>query len=76
MVSQKHKVFISYHHDHKVFISYHHDADQAYADKLRELYGGNAIIDKSMYADLSCEGSTHRVHFFKCSLGSTHRVQL
>ena len=22
------------------------------------------------------KGSTHRVHFFKCSLGSTHRVQL
>jgi len=43
MVSQK----------HKVFISYHHDADQVYADKLRELYGGNAIIDKSMYVDLS-----------------------
>ena len=38
---------------HKVFISYHHDADQAYADKLRELYGGSAIIDKSMYDDLS-----------------------
>ena len=43
MVSQK----------HKVFISYHHDVDQAYADKLRELYSGNAIIDKSMYEDLS-----------------------
>ena len=22
------------------------------------------------------KGSTHRVHFFKCSIGSTHRVQL
>lgn len=39
---------------HKVFISYHHDQDQAYADKLRELYGASkAIIDKSMYDDLS-----------------------
>lgn len=38
---------------HKVFISYHHDADQAYADKIRDLYGGKAIIDKSMREDLS-----------------------
>ncbi len=43
MVSQK----------HKVFISYHHATDQAYADKLRKLYGGSAIIDKSMHEDLS-----------------------
>lgn len=38
---------------HKVFISYHHDADQAYADKIRDIYGGEAIIDKSMYDDFS-----------------------
>ena len=39
---------------HKVFISYHHDEDQEYADRLRLLYGeSKAIIDKSMYDDLS-----------------------
>lgn len=39
---------------HKVFISYHHDEDQEYADSLREFYGSSkAIIDKSMYEDLS-----------------------
>jgi len=39
---------------HKVFISYHHEVDQKYADVLREFYGRlRAIIDKSMYKDLS-----------------------
>ena len=38
---------------HKVFISYHHDVDQAYADEIRDLYDGEAIIDKSMYDDFS-----------------------
>ncbi len=39
---------------HKVFISYHHEADQAYADELRRFYGeSRAIIDRSMYDDLS-----------------------
>jgi hypothetical protein len=38
---------------HKVFISYHHDEDQDYADKLRQYYGSSrAIIDKSMREDL------------------------
>ena len=32
---------------HKVFISYHHDVDQTYADEIRDIYGGEAIIDKS-----------------------------
>jgi len=39
---------------HKVFLSYHHDADQVYADALVDYYGKQkAIIDKSMYDDLS-----------------------
>jgi hypothetical protein len=39
---------------HKVFISYYHDEDQEYANKLRSFYGkSKAIIDKSMYTDLS-----------------------
>ncbi len=39
---------------HKVFISYHHEADQEYADALRGFYGSSkSIIDKSMYDDLS-----------------------
>jgi len=38
---------------HKVFISYHHDNDQEYADTIRYLYGGKAIIDKSVYDDFS-----------------------
>jgi hypothetical protein len=39
---------------HKVFISYHHNENQEYADKLRSFYGANkAIIDKSMYEDYS-----------------------
>lgn len=39
---------------HKVFISYHHEEDQQYADELRNLYGkSKAIIDKSMYTDMS-----------------------
>lgn len=39
---------------HKVFISFHHDADQEYANHLRDLYGkSHAIIDKSMYKDMS-----------------------
>jgi len=38
---------------HKVFISYHHDEDQEYADRLRKYYGSSkAIIDKSMRRDL------------------------
>lgn len=39
---------------HKVFISYHHELDQEYADEIREFYGSSkSIIDKSMYEDLS-----------------------
>ena len=39
---------------HKIFISCHHDEDQEYADKLSEYYGeSKAIIDKSLYEDLS-----------------------
>ena len=39
---------------HKVFISYHHDFDQEYAEKIRELSGRTqAIIDRSMYDDYS-----------------------
>ena len=39
---------------HKVFISYHHEEDQRYADDLRTFYGeSKAVIDKSMYTDLS-----------------------
>ena len=35
---------------HKVFLSYHHEADQEYANGLRDYYGKQkAIIDKSMY---------------------------
>lgn len=37
---------------HKIFISYHHGRDQAYADKIKELYK-KAMIDKSMRDDLS-----------------------
>ncbi len=39
---------------HKVFISYYHEDDQEYANDLRDFYGkSKAIIDKSMYRDLS-----------------------
>ena len=39
---------------HKVFLSYHHEADQEYADQLIDFYGEKkSIIDKSMYDDLS-----------------------
>jgi len=31
---------------------------------------------RNLSKELNWKGSTHRVHFFKCSLGSTHRVQL
>lgn len=39
---------------HKIFLSYHHEADQEYASGLMDYYGKQkAIIDKSMYDDLS-----------------------
>ena len=39
---------------HKIFLSYHHDFDQGYAEEIRDLYGRrNAIIDKSLYDDYS-----------------------
>ena len=39
---------------HKIFLSYHHDFDQEYAELIKEIYGSNrAIIDKSMYKDIS-----------------------
>lgn len=39
---------------HKVFLSYHHEADQDYAEALVDYYGKQRmIIDKSMYDDFS-----------------------
>jgi hypothetical protein len=39
---------------HKVFLSYHHDTDQDYAKELTDHYGKQkAIIDKSLYDDFS-----------------------
>ncbi|KAF5426775.1 MAG: hypothetical protein C5S41_02215 [Candidatus Methanomarinus sp.] len=36
------------------------------------------VMDVSTLTDeaINWKGSTHRVHFFKCPLGSTHRVRL